>query len=99
MRNWLKLGSWNVLCDVCGQKFKADQVMKRWDGLITCKDDWEMRHPQDFIRVRGDKQTVPFVRDVPPDQFTGYVCSVNECYPLADSATADCARIGWNAQG
>ena len=65
MKNHLILGDWNVLCDSCGRKFKASQVQKRWDGLMVCKEDWEMRHPQDFLRVQKEKIAVPFSRPYP----------------------------------
>lgn len=65
MRNHLILGDWNVLCDSCGRKFKASQVQRRWDGLLVCKEDYELRHPQDFLRVQKERISVPFVRPYP----------------------------------
>ena len=44
-----------VECDICGMDIYASDSKKRWDGLIVCSDDWEMRHPQDFVRARKDK--------------------------------------------
>lgn len=65
----LKLGDWNAICDSCGRKFKASQLRKRWDGFMVCKDDWEPRHPQDFVRAVPDRQAVPWVRPEPEDIF------------------------------
>ena len=62
MRNHLKLGDWNVACDVCGLKYKASQIKKRWDGLMVCSKDYEQRHPSDFLRIKTEKISVPFVR-------------------------------------
>jgi hypothetical protein len=59
MRNWLKWGDYNAICDSCGRKFKASMLQKRWDGLLVCQDDWEIKHPQLNVRIRGDKQFVP----------------------------------------
>jgi hypothetical protein len=70
MRTHYKLGCWNALCDVCGFKFKSDELKKRWDNLMVCEADWEMRHPQDLIRVPDDNPSVPWTRPEPPDQFT-----------------------------
>jgi hypothetical protein len=67
--NYFKRGSWNVICDVCGVRHKADQVRKRWDGLMVCAEDWETDHPQKFLRVRSDPKPVPFVRSEPADTF------------------------------
>ena len=68
-KDYLKLGSWNALCDVCGQKFKAEELRRRWDGYMCCREDWEERQPQDLIRLPRERQNAPWVRPVPPDQF------------------------------
>lgn len=34
----------------------------RWDGLMTCQGDWEVRQPQDFVRGVADIQAPPYVR-------------------------------------
>ena len=65
-QNTLVLGQWSVLCDVCGFKFKSGDIKERWDGLMVCHDDWEVRHPADFFRVEGEDTSVPFTR--PEDQ-------------------------------
>lgn len=80
MKTYFKLGSWNVTCDVCGFRFKADKLRKRWDGLMTCSKDWEPRHPQDFLRGVPDKQSVPWSRpeidgpNVGPCAYFLYIC-------------------------
>jgi hypothetical protein len=60
-------GDWNAICDVCGFKFKASQLRRRWDGFMVCSEDYEERHPQDLLRVRPDRQSVPWVRPEPED--------------------------------
>lgn len=57
------------ICDVCGFDFRAGQMRRRWDNLLVCPEDWEPRHPQDFVRgVRDD--TRPAVVNPPgPDVF------------------------------
>ena len=62
-------GKWLVICDVCGFRKKSDEVLKRWDGLIVCKEDYETRHPQDFIRAIKEDTSVPFTRPEPTDTF------------------------------
>ncbi len=96
MQNWLKLGDYNAICDSCGRKFKASSLLKRWDGLFVCKDDYEIRHPQLSLRISGDKQTVPIPR---PDQVVDYFlpyCDLWSSSPMADFGTADCATVGGN---
>ena len=61
---------WNVVCDICSKKIKASEARQRWDGLIVCPSDFEHRHPQDYVRAKTDKITVPFTRPIPPLMFT-----------------------------
>ena len=63
-------GEFNVTCDVCSKKIKASDAKQRWDGLIVCPSDFEHRHPQDYIRAKTDKITVPFTRPIPTFIFT-----------------------------
>ena len=68
-RNYYVSGGWNVICDSCGKKIKASEAKQRWDGLIVCPEDFEQRQPQDFVKARADKITVPFTRPRPTDDF------------------------------
>jgi len=69
-RNYYKSGQWNIICDVCSRKIKAGEAKKRWDGFIVCPADWEIRHPQDFVRAKQDKISVPFIRPITTEVFT-----------------------------
>jgi hypothetical protein len=95
MLNYLDLGNWNSLCDSCGRKFKALDLRKRWDGLLVCKEDFEVRHPSDFLRVKGEKISVPYSRPEPTDTFTGYTCSLYESQGIAGIGIAGCMRAGF----
>ena len=68
-RTYYKHGDWSAICDVCGFKFKASHMRKRWDGLMTCESDWEMRNPLDFIRPPMENVTVPWQRPEGSDTF------------------------------
>lgn len=65
-RNYYKPGDWNAICDRCGFKFKASELKEEWTGLRVCKDDFEQRHPLDFLRARTEQVSVPWVRLDPP---------------------------------
>jgi hypothetical protein len=69
MQDSLKLGEWNAICKVCGFKFKSSEMRKRWDGLMVCKEDYETRNPQDFIRAPKEDTSVPWTRPEKPDTF------------------------------
>lgn len=89
---YFKSGAWNAICDVCGHKYKSTEMLKRWDGLMVCKSDWEPDHPQKFLRVREDKISTEWVRSRPEDVFIGPTCYLWGQSAYADLATADCSR-------
>lgn len=91
MQNYFKSGVWNVICEVCGRKCKSDEVRKRWDGLIVCNQDFDIRHPLDFIRPYPPERPVPFISDEPADILI-YVCYLQFSQGRADIGQADCAR-------
>jgi hypothetical protein len=62
-------GNWKADCDVCGRTYKASELQKRWDGLMCCRHDWEIRQPQDFVRGVADTQIAPWTRPEPTDSF------------------------------
>jgi hypothetical protein len=96
MRNYLKLGDWNARCDSCGRKFKASMLQQRWDGLMVCKEDWETRHPSDFLRVQRERISVPFARpETSPDTFINEsACSIYSVQAAGGVAVAGCAITG-----
>jgi hypothetical protein len=96
INTYFKPGVWNVHCDVCGFRFKSDQVKRRWDNLMVCDKDWEVDHPQKYLRVRGDRQYVPYVRHVPDDNYVVQQCDYWTKSAIADFGTADCATVGFN---
>ena len=57
-------GDPNVICDRSGMKVRMSQTRKEWNGLRVRIEDWEPRHPQDFVRGRRDNQAV---RDPRPE--------------------------------
>lgn len=96
MRNYYKVGAWQVICDVCGKECKSDEVLKRWDGAIVCPSDFEERQPLDFIRGRQERLNVPFTRPEPTDTFIpGPICTIEGRQGLAGIGTAGCATAGY----
>lgn len=76
--DFFKPHSWNVICDRCGAKRKAEDVALEWDGLRVCRDRClEFRNPQDFVRPVPDKQTPPWTRPEGGDTFV-----TNTDFPL-----------------
>ena len=54
--NYYESGGHNVIDDICGFKVKASETVRRWDGMIMRREDYEERHPQDFLR--GSKERI-----------------------------------------
>lgn len=67
--NYYKKGSYNAICYVCGFERKADEMKLRWDGVYVCKEDWEIRQPQDFVRGQPEEQKLPWTQPEPQDVF------------------------------
>lgn len=67
-------------CDRCGFRYRSSETFRTWDNLWVCAEDFETRHPQDFVRGRKDNQNVPDPRPEPVATFIG---------PLSTSLTAD----------
>ena len=90
-------GNWIADCDVCGRTYKASQLLQRWDGLMCCPDDWEIRHPQDFVRGVPDNMSVPWSRPESSDSFI-FICTRQTSSCFAGMAAADCAQADqtWN---
>lgn len=80
---------WSAVCDRCGFEFKSYQLQKEWNGLMTCKECWEPRHPQDFVRVPAETVALPWTRPEPPDEFLP-VCTAITIQAIADVGTAGC---------
>lgn len=93
MHNYYKAGEWNGTCDVCSQKIKSGIMKQRWDGFLVCPSCFEERHPQDFVRARQDKISVPFSRPRPVDLST-FVCTLASSSSYVGLAVAGCARAG-----
>lgn len=64
-----KHGDNNVICDICGFKYKASQVRKMWNGLYACPKDFNLRQPQDFVKAKHDDQRPAVSRPEQTDTF------------------------------
>lgn len=48
-----------VICQRCGFKRHVSELRMEWTGLRVCKECWEARNVQEFVRGVPDKQQVP----------------------------------------
>lgn len=91
-----KPGQWKAICDVCGFEFYSSELKKRWDGLMVCSSDFEHDHPQKYLRVKEEYNSVPWTRVEPADTFI-FVCYEYGTYAYAGIAEAGCAKAGKNS--
>lgn len=87
-------GNWKVTCHVCGFWYPSSEIKKRWDGLFVCNKDWEVRHPQTLIKVRGERAFPDFVsKDASPDKEV-FFCDIFKSSPYVSMATIGCTHVG-----
>ena len=79
---------WRI-CDVCGFKMRASASRRRWDNLMVCAEDYEERHPQDFVRGRKDHQIVPDPRPMPVDVVVGPLVTTTSAAAVAGATTVN----------
>jgi hypothetical protein len=65
-------GGWNMVCAVCGFKYKNVEMRLRWDNVWCCPQDYELRQPQDFVRGVKDQMAVPYSNPEPPVVFDSF---------------------------
>lgn len=93
--DYLQLGDWNAVCFECGRKFKASELLKHWRGYWVCKQHWEPRHPQDFVRAPPPPVPPPFVQPMPfLDQFAQF-CTPNGMSAVPGAMCPGCAVPGY----
>lgn len=54
-------GAWNADCQRCGFTYKSGQLRREWTGLRVCSECFDMRHPQETLRAKSDRQAPPWV--------------------------------------
>lgn len=92
--NYFRAGDWLAICDICGFRFKASNLKKNWKNEMVCEADFELRHPQEFVRVRPEKIAAPWVRPEGEDQFIAPACFIWDQSAYAGLGTAGCMQAG-----
>lgn len=88
--DYLKLGDTNAICDTCGFKYKISELSKQWDGLMTCKDCWDYRHPQEYIRGIPDTGNPPAnPRPEAADQYENLTATTTPAVPASGTPQAN----------
>jgi hypothetical protein len=69
MKTHFILGDSKAVCDVCGFDMHQSMLRKRWDGAMVCPQDFELRHPQDLIQAKSERNNVKDARPAPAYRF------------------------------
>jgi len=59
--NSYKAGDYWRECPVCGFDYLRSEMRTRWDGLLVCRDDNDIRNPQDTPTYNHNHP--PFIPD------------------------------------
>jgi NAD-dependent SIR2 family protein deacetylase len=63
-----------AICDRCGQQYKFHQLKQEWNGLKTCPECFETKHPQLTPSYHsGDAQALPWTRPARQEPMTVFV--------------------------
>lgn len=52
-------GNYWMICDICGLKYRSSEMQERWDHSWSCNKCFEVQHPQEHVRGKQDKISVP----------------------------------------
>jgi len=100
VEEYYRPGVWNIYCMSCLKKVKSDKIRKRWDGMLVCEEDWEPRHPQDFLRAVVEKSNIlPYSYDTdgyitPTTPGVGPACTLANSVSIAGVGVAGCMVAG-----
>lgn len=78
IRNQHRVGDYLMVDDESGLVMYKSEAVRRWDGLWVRKDQYETRHPQEFVHAKADPRSLTVVRpdDVaatPNNNPSGYI--------------------------
>lgn len=65
MNDRFKLGDSKAVCDRCGWHKYQSELRKEWTGAMVCSLCFDSRHPQDNIKIRGERNNI---RNPRPEQ-------------------------------
>jgi len=95
-------GSHWATCDRDGFQYRAEDLKKTWDGLWVNDQDYEPRHPQDFLRVKAERVSVS--QPIRPESIDNVVSSATTIGGITTTAatfgqTSAVAGVGEAGRG
>lgn len=86
-------GDWNAACFECGRKRKGSDLVKHWQGYWVCREHWEPRQAQDFVRAIPERPAPPFVQRQ-NDTFAEF-CGPDDQTAIPNLAIPGCVKPGY----
>jgi len=85
------VGDHLVRCDETGVVHYRSEMVRRWDGALVHRSQWEPRQPQEYVRAYTDPRTARVIRPEPPVAvpFTGLEITIggtNTPFPTTGAA-------------
>ena len=85
-----KLGTWWVICDRCGWKYKNTQLHKeQHTGLMVCLPCLDKRNPQDFAKILRSEKPIPWSRPDAEDAIAAPDCDTLTDLPYPNVFSSD----------
>ncbi len=85
-------GSHWATCDRDGFQYRAEDLKETWDGLWVNDEDYETRHPQDFLRVKSERISV--TQPIRPENTSNLIDE-----PFESAANGYSALVGFAVVG
>ena len=95
--NGYRKGDYYAYCDVCGQRYFASRLRLRWDNLMVCPKDWEIRPPQEFVRGIPDPVPPSWVRPDPGSAPDIPSCTLTGISGVVGYGVVGCMIVGGTA--
>lgn len=82
-----------VVCDRTGRVIHSSEAVEDWTGITVHYSEYDGPHPQDFLKVKKDNQSVP---GASPDVDGGetVVCTAKGRDSRVGYATVGCSVVG-----
>lgn len=65
-----------LMCD--RSNFKVDELKTEWTGLMVRPEDWEPRHPQEYVKSRGTQKDIGPQSPEPDNVFITTAVSIDD---------------------
>lgn len=77
IRNTYRVGDSLMKDDESGRVHYRSEMIQKWNGMWVRKDQYEARHPQEFVRAGNDPHAL---RDIRPDTKSPVTTNAAELY-------------------